>query len=76
MHCTPDEANRIADLTTAARADAAGTWIALGIGATAIGGGIALILTAPPMRAQGPTAVRLSPWVGTGAAGASVGGVW
>ena len=73
VHCTPDEADRIAALTTSARADAAGTWIALGIGATAAISGAALILTAPPMRAHGVAAVRFAPWVGTAGAGVSAG---
>jgi hypothetical protein len=76
VHCTQQEADHIADLTTQARADATRSWVALSIGATALVGGVALILTAPPLRASGASALRLTPWVGTTSAGASVGGVW
>jgi hypothetical protein len=75
VHCTPEEAFRISDLTSQARANATAFQVGLVVGATAIVGGVALVLTAP-RRTDGMTAVRIAPWVGTKTAGVSMGGAW
>ena len=75
MHCTPEEAFRIRDLTYDAKADATRSQVALILGAIAVGGGAALVLTAP-RQVDGVHAVRVAPWVGTASAGVTMGGKW
>jgi hypothetical protein len=75
-NCTREEAFRIAGLTDEAKADATRSQIGFVIGATAIVGGIALVLTAPSRRPETAMTARISPWMGTTSAGISLGGKW
>ena len=75
MGCTREEVFRIQTLEYDAKANAARFHVGLAIGAVAIAGGAALVLTAP-RQGDGVQAVRVAPWVGTASAGVSMGGKW
>ena len=71
--CSPDDGARNAELTNAARTDAQVFNVAVGLGAAALVGGLVLVVTAPTARP--PVAgLRIDPWWGPGAGGASVRG--
>jgi hypothetical protein len=77
LRCTMAEAQYIAHLNDDARANAVACNVAVLLGAAAVAGGAALVLTAPsgrsPISAAAP-GLRIGPWGGLNAAGASVQG--
>ena len=76
VNCTPDDKARSEKLEDEARPNATAFNIAVALGGAATLGGIALVLTAPSSPSPGATGVKVVPWGGPNAAGASIAGRW